>query len=82
MLTADRHSKELTVSCDKCLAKRGDLGTERESAIRSLIGAGWLEAARAGRGRERWLWWCPACAPRDARGSVGASTGDMRKAKE
>lgn len=82
MLTADRHTKVLTVSCDKCQEKRDGLGTDREAATRELADAGWYEAARAGRGRERWLWWCPEHAPRDGRGARVATTPDMKPAKE
>ena len=81
MLTADPKTRALTATCDVCHVTRGELGADRGDAERVLIIAGWLDMPRKGVGRERCAWHCPACAPRDARGSLGASTGDMKRAK-
>jgi hypothetical protein len=53
------------VRCDRC-RRAADLVEAADAEVaRALLAArGWLECARRGRGRERWDWWCPQCAPR------------------
>jgi hypothetical protein len=54
----------LTVACDRCHKIRvtiaGANPDELRAELKALQG---LECARAGKGRDRWDWWCASCNP-------------------
>lgn len=62
-----------TATCDKCRAALPFTAASADAARVDLVALGWIEAAVKGRGRDRWLWWCPNCKPK-APTSWGRST--------
>ena len=60
-------------ACDRCGAVLGFDAKDADAARAELGKLGWMEAAVKGRGRAKWSWWCPACAPKGST-SMGRST--------
>jgi hypothetical protein len=61
-------------SCDKCHRTVASIGAaEHDAASAIATSLGWFEAARKGRGREKWDWWCPSCRPQQPK-TFGPST--------
>ena len=67
MLTANKYTSVHAVHCDTCGAKRGELGSDRDAAERTLRDEGWRDAPQAGKDREGAHWSCPKCASSAAR---------------
>jgi hypothetical protein len=68
------------IRCERCRAELAlPEARDLDEARLQGRGAGWYEQARAGRGRARWVWQCPACAPRGPTGPtrLGGSGGAL-----
>ena len=61
-------------ACDRCGACLGFDAPTADAARAELGKLEWMEAAVKGRGRARWLWWCPGCKPKPSFGAKGRST--------
>lgn len=69
MLRASDTPKRFVASCDKCSKHSVDFEAHtRDEAEKILKRDGWTDHARAGKGRDRWHWWCPTCAPKPFEG--------------
>jgi hypothetical protein len=66
--------KKFKAACDKCGAVLGFAAPDHPAARVEIGKLGWMEASVKGRGRERWLWWCPECKPVPSFGVKGRST--------
>lgn len=78
MLSQRKPAGDHVATCDKCRAVLELEIADVDAARRELGARGWMEAARKGRGRERWDWWCPRCAPSSAPAKTfGLTTAQM-----